>query len=96
MWHNYFTLPASAAPGTYTAEFEFFIADTPFTGSTGYAQYDATALAATADTNFVPASVTYTWEVAPVPEPSTIVMLATVAAGAGLATCRRLRRRQEG
>ena len=63
--------------------------------TTGKAQYDATALAATEDVNFTPASVTYTWDVAAVPEPSTMVMLATVAAGAGLATCRRLRRRRQ-
>ncbi len=97
MWHSLFVLPSTAPGGTYTAEFEVFIANTAFTSTTtGKAQYDATALAATEDVNFTPASVTYTWDVAAVPEPSTIMMLTTVAVGAGLASCRRLRRRQEG
>lgn len=92
MWHNYFTLPASASPGTYTAEFEVFIANTPFTGTTGFAQYDAAAAAAVADVNFTPATVSYSWTVSPVPEPSTIVMVAA----ASLATLPVLRRRRAG
>lgn len=74
MWHNYFTLPASAAAGTYTATFEVFIANTAFSGTTGFAQYDTAALNATADANFTPASVTYTWNVSAVPEPSAFAL----------------------
>ncbi|MBL6832159.1 MAG: PEP-CTERM sorting domain-containing protein [Pirellulales bacterium] len=97
MWHNLFVLPAAAPGGTYTADFEVFVANTAFTSTTtGKAQYDAAALTATADASFTPASATYTWDVAAVPEPSTLAMLATVAAGAGFAGCRRFRRRQEG
>lgn len=73
MWHNYFTLPSSALPGTYSATFEIFIANTAFTGTTGFAQYDAAALAATKDTNFTSASVSYSWTV--VPEPSACALL---------------------
>jgi hypothetical protein len=65
MWHNYFTLPASALAGSYTASFEIFIANTPFTGTTGFAQYDAAALSALKDTNFTAATVDYTWNVVP-------------------------------
>lgn len=92
MWHNYFTLPASASAGTYTAEFQIFIANTEFTGTTGFAQYDAAAAAALADPLFTPASVTYTWTVAPVPEPSTIV----IVSAASLAVIPVLRRRRTG
>lgn len=74
MWHNYFTLPSSALAGTYSATFEIFIANATFTGTTGFAQYDAAALGATADTNFTSASVNYSWTV--VPEPSTRALLA--------------------
>jgi len=74
MWHNYFTLPSSVLAGTYSATFEIFIASTAFTGTTGFAQYDASALSATADTNFTSASVNYSWTV--VPEPSTCALLA--------------------
>lgn len=77
MWHNYFTLPSSAVAGTYSATFEIFIANTAFTGTTGFAQYDASALIATKDNNFTSATVNYTWTV--VPEPSTFALL-----GAGL------------
>lgn len=73
MWHNYFTMPANTAAGTYTASFEVFISNTPFTGTTGSAQYDAGALAATADPNFVPTTINYTWTV--VPEPSAVGLL---------------------
>jgi hypothetical protein len=92
MWHNYFTVPPSASAGTYTAEFEVFIANTPFTGSTGFAQYDAAAAAAVADGNFTPATVSYTWTVSAVPEPSTIVLVAA----AGLAAIPVLRRHRAG
>lgn len=73
MWHNYFTMPASTAPGNYSATFEIFIADTPFTGTTGFAQYDTVALNAAKDTNFNSAFVTYNFSV--VPEPSTVGLL---------------------
>ena len=48
-----------------------------FTGTTGFAQYDAVALGAVKDSNFTSATVNYTWTV--VPEPSTFALL-----GAGL------------
>ena len=89
MWHNYFTLPSSAPVGTYTAQFEIFVANTPFTGTTGWAQYDATAAAATANPNFTPGSLTYTFEV--VPEPSTTALLALGVAGAAWFAAKRRR-----
>jgi hypothetical protein len=89
MWHNYFTLPGSAADASVTATFEIFISDTPFTGTTGFAQYDAAANNAVANPNFTPASLTYTWTVSPVPEPTTFGLLAV----AGLAAVSFLRRR---
>jgi hypothetical protein len=58
----------------YTATFEVFIANTAFSGTTGFAQYDTAALNATADANFTPASVTYTWNVSAVPEPSAFAL----------------------
>ena len=73
MWHNYFTLPAAAPAGNYTATFEIFMANSEFTGSTGFAQYDAGALAATKNTNFSPALVTYNFTV--VPEPASTLLL---------------------
>jgi len=73
MWHNYFTLPSLSLAGTYSATFEIFIANTAFTGTTGFAQYDAAALGATADSNFTSATVNYSWTV--VPEPSTYALL---------------------
>lgn len=91
MWHNYFTLPTSAGAGTYSATFEIFIANTAFTGTTGFAQYDAAALGAVKDSNFTSATVNYSWTV--VPEPSSFALL-----GAGLlalaATHGKLVRRQ--
>lgn len=90
MWHNYFTLPSSAPEGTYTAQFEIFVADTPFTGTTGWAQYDAAAAAAIANPNFTPGSLTYTFEV--VPEPSTSALLALGVAGAAWFAAKRRRR----
>lgn len=90
MWHNYFTLPAATTSGTYTATFEVFVATTAFTGTTGFAQYDAAAASAAADGNFAPATVNYTWTVAPVPEPGTVALLA--AAGiVGVVAVRRRR-----
>lgn len=73
MWHNYFTMPASTPAGTYTAAFEIFMADVPFTGTTGFAQYDAYAQSAGRNDNFTSAFVTYTFTV--VPEPSTTALL---------------------
>jgi hypothetical protein len=73
MWHNYFTLPASAPAGSYSATFEIFVADTPFTGTTGFAQYDSTALTAARNPNFTSAFVTYQFNV--VPEPSSGILL---------------------
>lgn len=72
MWHNYFTMPANTAPGTYTAVFEIFMADIPFTGTTGFAQYDATALNAGRNDNFTSAFVTYDFTV--IPEPSAALL----------------------
>ena len=78
MWHNYYTLPAASAAGTYSASYEIFIANTPFTGGTGFAQYDAAADAATKDINFTAATLNYSWTV--IPEPSTYLLLAFTAA----------------
>lgn len=71
MWHNYFTLPANAPPGIYTAEYEVFIANAEFQGGTGFVDYSPSALAAVADPNFTPVTVTYTW-VVPAPPVATI------------------------
>lgn len=79
MWHNYFTLPAGAAPGTYAATFEIFVALTSFTGVTGFAQYDDAAFSAIADPAFTPATVNYTWTVAAVPEPAAAALLLGLA-----------------
>lgn len=73
MWHNYFTMPADTEPGTYSARFEIFIASTPFTGTTGFAQYDAAALSATANPNFTSAFIEYEFTV--IPEPAHFVLL---------------------
>jgi hypothetical protein len=89
MWHNYFTLPSAAAEGTYSASFEVFIANTPFTGTTGFAQYDTAALSATKDTNFTPATVNYTWTV--VPEPSALALAGMGATVLFAAVRRRMR-----
>ncbi len=80
MWHNYFTLPSTAAPGIYSATFEIFIANQAFTSGTGFADNSASALSASMDPNFAPASVTYQWTA--VPEPSTYALLVTALAGA--------------
>lgn len=91
MWHNYFTLPASAAPGTYTASFEIFMANTPFTGSTGFAQYDTAALTAAKDTNFNSATVNYTFTV--IPEPTTLSLAALGLTGLAFVARRKGHRR---
>lgn len=79
MWHNYFTLPSNAAPGTYTASFEIFVANAAFTGGTGHADYTAGALAATRDTSYNTVTINYSWQA--IPEPSIPFMLI----GAGIA-----------
>ncbi len=89
MWHNYFTMPDSTLVGTYTAVFEVFISTTPFSGSTGYAQYDATALSAGRNTDFTSAFVTYDFTV--IPEPSSFALLSL---GLGAWVC--LRRKTQG
>lgn len=86
MWHNYFTLPSTAEPGNYSATFEVFIANTEFTGTTGFAQYDSAAQNATRNTNFTPAFVTYNWTV--IPEPTSGLL---ALAGAGSLILRRRR-----
>ena len=90
MWHNYFTLPADAAPGVYTASFSIFIADVPFTGTTGFAQYDSAALNAVRNPNFTAANVDYSWTVTAVPEPSSFTLFGGV--GALAFACLRRRR----
>lgn len=69
MWHNYFTLPANAPPGTYTADYEVFIADAVFPEGAGFVDYSPSALAAAADPNFLPVTVTYQWVVEGEPGP---------------------------
>lgn len=71
MWHNYFTLPADAHPGIYNVVYEVFIANAQFLDGTGFVDYSPTALAAGADPNFTPVTVTYTW-VVPSPPVATI------------------------
>lgn len=73
MWHTYFTLPASAPEGSYSATFEIFMADAPFEGTTGFAQYDAAGLTAAKNTNFTSAFVTYNFSV--IPEPTSGILL---------------------
>jgi hypothetical protein len=87
MWHNYFTLPGDAPAGNYSATFEVFVADTPFTGTTGFAQYDSAALAASKNPNFTPAFVTYNFNV--IPEPSCGILSGV---GVGFLLIRRKRR----
>jgi hypothetical protein len=93
MWHNYFTMPNTTAPGNYTATFEIFIANTPFTGNTGFAQYDTAALTATKDTNFTSAFVNYTWQV--IPEPSSLGLAGMAIAAALVMVAQRRRRAQK-
>ena len=93
MWHNYFTLPSTAAPGIYSATFEIFIANQAFTSGTGFADYSSAALSASMDPNFTPASVTYQWTA--VPEPSTYALLVTALAGALLFGSRTKRANRE-
>jgi len=82
MWHTYFTLPGDALAGAYTASFEIFIANQAFTTGTGFADYTSSALAATTDANFTPATVTYSWTVVPEPGTSALVAFALLLAGA--------------
>ena len=86
MWHNYFTLPDSAPAGDYAATFEVFVANSAFTGTTGFAQYDAAALSSTKNPNFTSAFVTYNFSVIPEPAP-------TILLGAGIASLLIRRRR---
>jgi hypothetical protein len=86
MWHNYFTMPASTPEGNYSATFEIFVAGTPFTGTTGFAQYDSAALTAAKNSNFTSAFVTYNFNV--IPEPSSSILL-----GLGMASLVIRRRR---
>lgn len=81
MWHNYFTLPGDALAGTYTASFEIFIANQAFTSGTGFADYSASALAATKDPNFTAATVNYSWTVVPEPGTGALVAFAVLLAG---------------
>lgn len=85
MWHNYFTLPANAAAGNYTARFEVFVANETFTGGTGFAQYDSAALNASKNNNFTSAFVTYNFTV--IPEPASGVL--TIVGIGGLLSRRR-------
>ena len=71
MWHNYFTLPATAPPGTYTAVYEVFMANAEFQSGTGFVDYSPAALAAVADPAFIPTTVSYTW-VVPAPPQATM------------------------
>ncbi len=92
MWHNYFTLPSDAEAGTYTAQFEVFMANQAFdtNAGTGRADYTPAALTAPKDNNFVPATINYTWTV--VPEPSTVALLVMgLAASAVLVATKRRR-----
>jgi len=79
MWHSVFTLPNSAAPGSYAATFEVFLANTTFTSGTGFVDYTPAALGAAADLAYSPVTVNYTWEV--VPEPATAALLLLAGAG---------------
>lgn len=93
MWHNYFTLPSIASPGTYSATFEVFIANQAFTAGTGFVDYSAAALTATKDENFTSASVTYEWAV--IPEPSTYALLIAALASMGVFGFRSARKVRE-
>lgn len=73
MWHNYFTMAADTAPGIYSASFEVFIANTPFTAGTGFADYSPSALSATQDMSYSTVTINYSWQV--VPEPSTYALV---------------------
>ena len=64
MWHTYFTLPSTAAPGVYTETFQFFVAEGPFTPGTGDGDYSSNALNAVQDPNYIPVDLTLSWQVA--------------------------------
>lgn len=81
MWHNYFTLPEDAAPGVYSATFQVFIADGTFVAGSGFADYSLSALTATQNMSYTPVNITYSWEVAAIPEPSSLLLLG------GMGTC---------
>lgn len=91
MWHNYFTLPSDAATGTYTAQFEVFIADQAFNtnAGTGRADYTAPALTAPQNPGFTTATINYTWTVVPEPSIAGLLALGLVAATALAAAKRR-------
>jgi len=89
MWHNYFTLPANAAPGDYSATFEIFVANATFTAGTGFVDYSTVAQNATRDINYNSVTFTYEWTV--VPEPSTVLL--SIAGIAILMGHRRFRRK---
>lgn len=91
MWHNFFTVPSNAPAGTYTAQFEVFIAEQAFdtNAGTGRADYTLAALSALQDPDFTPATINYTWTV--VPEPSTTALAALGLAAAALFAWRRRR-----
>ncbi|MFV0415246.1 MAG: hypothetical protein ACK5NG_02645 [Chthoniobacterales bacterium] len=73
MWHPVITLDNSAMTGVYTATFEAFVADAPFTSGTGFVDYSASALAAAQNSAFTPAQFILTWNAAPIPEPSSLL-----------------------
>lgn len=87
MWHGYFTLPADAAAGTYTAEFEVFIADTTFT-SGGWVDYTPAALAAAQDPNFTAATVSYEFTVIPEPGAYALALGALMLVFVAVRRCR--------
>lgn len=91
MWHNYVTLPDTAAPGIYTATFEVFIADATFSAGTGFVDYTALAQAAPQDMAYSTVQITYTWQV--VPEPSAALLGLTGLAA--LLSVRVRRRKQD-
>jgi len=73
MWHNYVTLPSSAAEGIYTASFEVYLVDGTFTSGTGNADYTTLGQNAPRDLNYSSVTINYTWTV--VPEPSTWMLI---------------------
>lgn len=76
MWHFY---AAVDSPGTYSATFEIFMANTTFHSGTGFVDYSTVALE---DTNYESALLNLTWVV--VPEPGTLVLASVGLALLGL------------